>query len=157
MKIQGAVMLKRNSLLVRQVHRRHHQLQKALLTTILRGENISFRRTGAVFLKKCTCLDAKKSVVSWPWKSSCWGTKIPLGSTATTRSKVCTAGGGLQQDHHEFVGRFLKFFHRDLTCRHRASCILGQAFHYSPEKAFYILNQQIYFITWYLLDRASLI
>ena len=25
-----------------------------------------------------------------------------------------------------------------LTSRHRASCILGQAFHYSPENAFYI-------------------
>ena len=33
-----------------------------------------------------------------------------------------------------------------LTFRHRASCILGQAFHYSPEIAFYIFNQQIYFI-----------
>ena len=38
-------------------------------------------------------------------------------------------------------------------------CVLyiGQAFHYSPENAFYIFNQQIYFIIWYLLDRASLI
>ena len=44
-----------------------------------------------------------------------------------------------------------------LTFRHRVSCILGQAFHYSPENAFYIFNQQIYFIIWYLLDRASLI
>ena len=34
----------------------------------------------------------------------------------------------------------------ELTFRHRASCILGQAFHYSPENAFYIFNQQIYFI-----------
>ena len=33
-----------------------------------------------------------------------------------------------------------------LIVRHRASCILGQAFHYSPENAFYIFNQQIYFI-----------
>ena len=35
-----------------------------------------------------------------------------------------------------------------LTFRHRASCIhvQGQAFHYSPENAFYIFNQQIYFI-----------
>ena len=33
-----------------------------------------------------------------------------------------------------------------LTFRHRASCILGQGFHYSPENAFYIFNQQIYFI-----------
>ena len=44
-----------------------------------------------------------------------------------------------------------------LTFRHRASCILGQAFHYSPENAFYIFNQQIYFIIWYMLDSASLI
>ena len=34
---------------------------------------------------------------------------------------------------------------------------IGQAFRYSPENAFYIFNQQIYFIIWYLLDRASLI
>ena len=33
-----------------------------------------------------------------------------------------------------------------LTFRHRASYILGQAFHYSPENAFYIFNQQVYFI-----------
>ena len=33
-----------------------------------------------------------------------------------------------------------------LAFRHRASCILGQAFHYFPENAFYIFNQQIYFI-----------
>ena len=40
-----------------------------------------------------------------------------------------------------------------------APCVLntGQAFRYSPENAFYILNQQIYFIIRYLLDRASLI
>ena len=44
-----------------------------------------------------------------------------------------------------------------LTFRHRASCILGQAFRYSPENAFYIFNQQIYFIIWYLLERVSFI
>ena len=33
-----------------------------------------------------------------------------------------------------------------LTFRHGASCILGQAFRYSPENAFYTFNQQIYFI-----------
>ena len=33
-----------------------------------------------------------------------------------------------------------------LNFRHRESCILGQAFHYSPENAFYIFNEQIYFI-----------
>jgi len=31
-----------------------------------------------------------------------------------------------------------------LTFRHRASCILGQAFHCSPENAFYIFNQQMF-------------
>ena len=41
----------------------------------------------------------------------------------------------------------------------KAPCVLyiGQAFRYFPENAFYIFNQQIYFIIWYLLDRASLI
>jgi len=41
----------------------------------------------------------------------------------------------------------------------QAPCVLyiGQAFRYSPENAFYIFNQQIYFIICYLLDRASLI
>jgi len=33
-----------------------------------------------------------------------------------------------------------------LTFRHRASCILGKAFHYSPENTFLHINQQIYFI-----------
>ena len=33
---------------------------------------------------------------------------------------------------------------RSLNFRHRASCIQGQAFRYSPENAFYIVNQQIY-------------
>jgi len=33
-----------------------------------------------------------------------------------------------------------------LIFRHCASCILGQAFYYSPESAFYTFNQQIYFI-----------
>jgi len=39
------------------------------------------------------------------------------------------------------------------------ACVLyiGQAFRYSPENAFYLFNQQIYFGVWYLLDRASLI
>ena len=37
-------------------------------------------------------------------------------------------------------------FGKLLTFRHRAFSILGQAFHYSPENAFYIFNQQIYFI-----------
>ena len=44
---------------------------------------------------------------------------------------------------------------RGLTSRHRASCILGHAFHYSPKNALYI--SKIYFIICYLLDRASMI
>ena len=32
-----------------------------------------------------------------------------------------------------------------LNFKHCAFCILGQAFRYSPENAFYIFNQQIYF------------
>ena len=34
---------------------------------------------------------------------------------------------------------------------------IGQAFHYYSENAFYVFNQQIYIIIWYLLDHASLI
>jgi len=41
---------------------------------------------------------------------------------------------------------FLPTHNISLTFRHRASYILGQAFHYSPENAFYIFNQHIYFI-----------
>ena len=52
---------------------------------------------------------------------------------------------------------FYPTFLLELTFRHRASCTLGQEFHYSPENAFYIFNQQIYFFIWYLLERASLI
>ena len=66
--------------------------------------------------------------------------------------------------HHNLIGFIIRMKSvfcavqtGSLTLRHRASCILGQAFHYSPENAFYIFHQQIYFIIWYLLDRASLI
>jgi hypothetical protein len=40
-----------------------------------------------------------------------------------------------------------------------APCVLytWKVFRCSPENAFHIFNQQIYFIIWYLLDRASLI
>jgi hypothetical protein len=48
---------------------------------------------------------------------------------------------------------------REFPFNFYAPCVfyIGQAFRYSPENAFYIFNQQIYFIIWYLLDRASLI
>ena len=47
-------------------------------------------------------------------------------------------------EHTNYIN--LELHYTGLTFRHRASCILGQAFHYSPENAFYIFNQQIYFI-----------
>ena len=51
----------------------------------------------------------------------------------------------------------IHWFFFSLTFRHRASCIQEGAFCYFPENAFYIFNQQIYFIIWHLRDRASLI
>ena len=56
--------------------------------------------------------------------------------------KSCLSNAGVQSVTVQHVRWNL----RRLTFRHRASCILGQAFHYSPENAFYIFNQQIYFI-----------
>ena len=49
----------------------------------------------------------------------------------------------------ELYNAILTFRHRAssiLGQAFRASSILGQAFRYSPENAFYIFNQQIYFI-----------
>ena len=59
--------------------------------------------------------------------------------------------------HTHSVTNHRRYALSNLTFRHRASCIWGQAFHYSPENAFYIFNQHINFIICYLLDRASLI
>ena len=56
-----------------------------------------------------------------------------------TRNGSCHRGRGA-------VGQETGWVRDILTFRHRASCILGQAFRYSPENAFYIFNQQIYFI-----------
>ena len=52
--------------------------------------------------------------------------------------------------------RPLSPFHH-IKLQARRVLYIGQTFRYSPENAFYIFNQQIYFIIWYLLDRASLI
>ena len=64
------------------------------------------------------------------------------------KQRASIAGKILMQFRTEF--RIIWIKSKDyvslLTFRHRASCILGQAFHYSPENAFYIFNQQIYFI-----------
>ena len=43
-------------------------------------------------------------------------------------------------------GFYKTIFRPIVIFRHRASCILGQAFHYCPENVFYIFNHQIYFI-----------
>jgi len=51
--------------------------------------------------------------------------------------------GTTEHSRNSNVGKFshsLAPFY--LTFRHRASCILGQAFHYSPVNAFYIFNQK---------------
>ena len=53
----------------------------------------------------------------------------------------CSVVDKYQRLSHKHLG-----YSGRLTFRHRASCMLGQAFHYSPENAFYIFNQQIYFI-----------
>jgi len=47
--------------------------------------------------------------------------------------------------HISVISVYISYQHH-LTFRQRASWILGQAFHYSPENTFYIFNQQIYFI-----------
>ena len=70
---------------------------------------------------------------------------------------VCMVGNVCRTSGEEFALFVTTDCNMLLTFRHRASCILGQAFLYTPENAFYIFNQQIYFIIWYLLDRASLI
>jgi len=48
--------------------------------------------------------------------------------------------------HYSWVGHGSTKQECPLTFRHRASSILRQASRYSPENAFYIFNQQIYFI-----------
>jgi len=54
----------------------------------------------------------------------------------------------LHEHHNDYYAMDMAthFTENVLTFRHRAYCILGQTFHYSLENAFYIFNQQIYFI-----------
>ena len=84
-----------------------------------------------------------------------YGTAFSFGSPATDR--IMDKAGYRIAELPSAIDRsgslnILKYSRFSLTFRHRASYILGQAFRYSPENAFYIFNQQIY-----LLDRASLI
>ena len=84
---------------------------------------------------------------SYPYSSSCCSHQKPGNFPQSS---------AFSETRERWIERYL-WSVTSLTFRYRASCILGQAFHYSPENAFYIFNQQIYFIIWYLLDRASLI
>jgi hypothetical protein len=59
---------------------------------------------------------------------------------------VMTHGGGVVNTLRTGLLNCLNARSQGLTFRHRASYIQGQAFRYSPENAFYIFNQQIYFI-----------
>ena len=94
--------------------------------------------------------DLSPLLVSWSWK----GRAIPLLPLWAVRP---VHGVQLFHNIHRKRRQTLQECRTGLTFRHRASCILGQAFRYFPENAFYIFNQKIYFIIWYLLDRASLI
>jgi hypothetical protein len=92
---------------------------------------------GGQSISLCPVLHSKPLEQGWPYQQ--------LG-LASSRSQLTTLSSWCK---YHWWWR--------LNFRHRASCILGQAFRYTPENAIYILNQQIYFIIWYLLDRASLI
>ena len=101
---------------------------------------------------------------SWWWALFCSKRVDNWNKRIRKKRRIVRQVGYLQELVAEYVYitetfdvRATKLFQFPLTFRHRASCVLGQAFHYSPENTFYIFNQQIYFIIWYMLDRASLI
>ena len=61
----------------------------------------------------------------------------------------------LQGNHQPFImNHYIRkaAYAAFLNFKHRASSILGQAFRYYPDNAFYIFNQQIYFIILYLFN-----
>ena len=60
--------------------------------------------------------------------------------------KICSRSVTVVQCRQRTLLRHSSAVRGALTFRHRASYILGHAFRYSPENAFYIFNQQIYFI-----------
>ena len=71
-------------------------------------------------------------------------TVIFRGFSHTTRNEARTAMLSDADDTQQTAHQYSCLYH--LNFRHRASCFIGQAFRYSPAKAFYIFNQQIYFI-----------
>ena len=86
------------------------------------------------------------------------GTNIPQGFppkvTPLSQQQLTSLTGCCKAPNSDVIvggktglnSTFCSQIYHSLTFRHCASCILGQAFHYSPENAFYIFNQQIYFI-----------
>ena len=80
-------------------------------------------------------------------RAACDSDKLPVKDTCSDSLYAHESGGeGGFNTLRTGLLNCLNARSRDLTFRHRASCILGQAFRYSPENAFYIFNQQIYFI-----------
>ena len=66
--------------------------------------------------------------------------------TLRMQSRILEAAHLMQERVHYvlFVCLFNDAVLPTLTFRHRASCILGQAFHYSPENVFiYLINKYI--------------
>ena len=87
------------------------------------------------------------------------GNAVPTVFTQVTNSESCDRNAdevtykvriplslSFIVSQHEGVWQNGRLAPSVLTFRHRASSILGKAFRYSPENAFYIFNQQIYFI-----------
>ena len=83
---------------------------------------------------------------------TCARSHSDISSAADSSSGILLGGQKLEINlmsnwgHAALIGSTEKHIIVCLTFRHRASCILGQAFHYFPENAFYIFNQEIYFI-----------
>jgi len=116
MKIQLAAMSKRNRQLFRHLHRRHHQLQQVNANRDTFGrEHIFLKNELSILTEECLLRHPIRASSQGREKAADEGQAKPLGRIATTKAKVCTAGGGLQLDHHEFVGKFLTFSHWDLN------------------------------------------
>ena len=75
------------------------------------------------------------------------------------KSPDCTHRHALQYGHYYvcYIWREAIATLKRLNLQAPRVLYIGQTFRYSPENAFYIFNQQTYFIIWYMLDRASLI
>ena len=77
-----------------------------------------------------------------------------LGQDYDRRRQNCFDEEITDENSEEFVESVMK---DAINLQAPRFLYIGQAFRYSPENVLYIFYQQIYFIIWYLLDRASLI